>query len=285
MTAPAVVAALALAAAPETAVALEMSVDAPVGLRAAAEHVRAFDASRLERSLAAAGLRMPRDIHVTLVDEDDPAARATPRWIVGRAWGDRDIEIFPARVSVYPYDSVESVLRHEIVHLALDRQAGDGALPRWFHEGVAQAIGSDWGVVDQWQLFRAEAREPTVAGIAALFESDRQPETADAYRLATALVDDVRRRHGAAVPGAIAARVAAGMPFSRAFAAQTGETVDEAAARAWGAHRRVSRWVAVASSGETLWAGIVLLSVLALAARLRHRARLRRSWDELDGEG
>ena len=67
-----------------------------------------------------------------------------PDWIAGLAFGDRDI--FPVRVLSYPYDSIESVVRHEVVHLALNARAGRGELPRWFHEGVATSVdagGSD----------------------------------------------------------------------------------------------------------------------------------------------
>jgi len=259
-------------------------VDAPSALVDAADRVRAFDEARLDRALAAAGLEMPPHIRVSLVGEDDPRAAGVPRWVAGRAWGDRDIEIFPSRVSVYPYDSIESVLRHEIVHLALDRRAAGRRLPRWFHEGVAEAIGSERGFVDRWQFLRAVAQAPTLAGVAEQFESGREGQTADAYRLAVALVDDIRRRHGAGAPGAIAGRVAEGVPFERAFLVETGETVEAAATRAWDVYRRASQWLAVLSSGQVLWTAILLLAFAALGVRLRRRARLRRVWDELDGE-
>jgi hypothetical protein len=236
---------------------------------------------------------MPADIHVVLVPEDDPRARAEPHWIVGRAFsprpgsepGDPDIEIFPARIAGYPYDSLESVLRHEIVHLALDARAGNGFLPRWFHEGVAEAIGSERGLLDEWQLLRATFSAPTMHDVAAQFESDEEHQTADAYRLAVALVDDVRRRHGADAPGRIAGRVAAGLPFDRAFLAETGETVEAAAARAWGVYSRASQWLAVLTSDQALWTFILLLGFVAVAVQLRRRARQRRIWDEMDGPG
>ncbi len=274
---------LALVVAIAAAAPPAIDVQAPPALAGAADVLRGFDAARLERALVSAGLEMPPGVQVTLVPEDDPRAEALPRWIVGRAWGDREIEIFPARASVYPYDSLESVLRHEIVHLALDRRAGGRPLPRWFHEGVAEAVGSERGLLEQWQLVRAMATAPTLADVAARFDSDRELETADAYRLAAALVDDVRRRHGAGAPGAIAARVAGGMPFEGAFIAETGETVEQAAAQAWAVYRRASQWLALLSSGQVLWTAILLLAFVAMAVRLHRRAELRRRWDDLDG--
>jgi hypothetical protein len=261
-----------------------LAVLSPPALAGAAARLRAFDTTRIIRVLAAAGLDMPEGVRVALVPEDDPRAERVPRWTVGRAWGDADIEIFPARVSGYPSDSLESVLGHEIVHLALDRRAGGRVLPRWFHEGVAEALGSDRGLSGRWQLLRAAAVQPTLARVAARLSSGREAETADAYRLAAALIDDLRRRHGDAVLGAIAAGVASGRPFDRAFVEATGETADGAAARAWSVYRQASQWLAVLSSGPFLWAAILLLACVALGVRLHRRALLRRRWAELDGE-
>ena len=51
----------------------------------------------------------------------------------------RTIVVFPARAGAYPYDSLESVVWHEVVHLALSAPAGNQS-PRWFHEGVAMSV-------------------------------------------------------------------------------------------------------------------------------------------------
>lgn len=79
--------------------------------------VRHVDRHQLAGALARAGLSIPPQIHVTLIPEHDPRARATPIWIVGH-----DIAIFPERIgsspASYPYDSLESVVWHEVVHRA-----------------------------------------------------------------------------------------------------------------------------------------------------------------------
>ena len=46
----------------------------------------------------------------------------------------------------------------------------------------------------------------TAQDVGELFESDSQPGTSLAYRLAAALVEDLRQRKGADLPGRIAAR-------------------------------------------------------------------------------
>ena len=232
----------------------ELTVDAPRSLEAAAQRVRDVDRAALSRSLALAGLAMPRPIVITLVARDDPRATSTPSWVVGLAAGTSDIRIFPDRTGAYPHDSLETVVRHEIVHLALNTRAGGRPLPRWFHEGVAVTIESGWDARDEMRLLLTALDPPSLADISRLFASDAYADTTQAYLLAAALADDVRERHGSDVPGRIAERVAAGLPFDAAFRAVTGETVEDAAARAWRGYRQVSRWVPVATSSS--WFGM-----------------------------
>jgi hypothetical protein len=93
-------------------------------------------------------------------------------------------------------------------------------------------------------------------------------------------MSDLRQRHGAAVPGAIADRVARGADFAEAFALETGETPDQAAARAWQVYRRWTSWIPVVTSTSALWIGILLLTVVAFLTTLRKRWRRRRQWDQ-----
>jgi hypothetical protein len=261
---------------------LELTVEAPPALAGIARRVGAIDLPGVERALMLAGLEPPARVRLRLIPEDAPAARQTPGWIVGQAFGDQQIVIFPARIASYPYDSLESVVRHEIVHLALSSRAGGGAMPRWFHEGVAEAVGSGWGFTGQLRLLWATAQSPALTEVTALFDSDAQPGTARAYLLSVALVDDIRRRHGLDVPGAIATRVGQGVPFERAFELETGESVTAATAHAWASYQGLSSWLPLFTSVQVVWAGILALAFAALVVRLRRRAEQRRRWDEWD---
>ena len=260
--------------------ALSLVIDAPPSLAPAAARIRAIDQQRLGDSLARAGLEIPADIHVTLVDEGDPRARDAPRWIVAQAFGTRNILIFPARATGYPYDSLESVMQHEVVHLALNARAGGRPLPRWFHEGVATSVESGWGVTDQIRLLVASLRNPEIGDVSRLFQSDARSETTLAYLLVAVLLDDLRERHGATLPGRVAAHVSRGLAFERAFVLETGETPDAAAMRAWVAYRRWTNWLPTLTSGSALWGFTLLLACLAFIAVRRRRAQRRRVWDE-----
>lgn len=267
-----------------TARDLQIDIDAPRRLSSAAERLRTADYSQLARSLDAAGLQLPSRIRLTLVANDDERVARIPRWVVGLASGTEDVVVFPERVGPYPYDSLESVMRHEIVHLALNARAGGRALPRWFHEGTAVTLESGWSTRDELRLLLAALDPPSLADIGRLFTSDAYPDTTQAYLLSGALVDEIRRRHGPDVIGRIAGGIADGQPFDAAFEAATGETVDAAAERAWRGHRRLSRWVPVLTSPSAAWTLILFLAGIAFVVRLRKVRELRRRWDEEEEE-
>ena len=268
---------------PSAVRAAELTIDAPPPLAAAAERIKAMDLAGLQADLRRAGLELPDRITVALIPNDDPRARPYS-WIVGFAAGSSDIVIFPERVLPYPYDSLESVFRHEVTHLALDARAGGKDLPRWFHEGVATSVDRGWGMEARLRLLLEMASNPGTADLARLFASRAEPEAALAYGLSTALVADVRRRHGATVPGAIAARVAGGASFAAAFASETGETPDLAASRAWSVYARWTNWVPALTSGSAVWTLILTLAGAAWIARHRARMRRRKQWAEDENE-
>ncbi len=263
-----------------TAAGQELIVTASPSLAPVAARLRSIDRSSLASALASAGLEVPPLVRVSLIGEEDPRAARTPQWVVGLARGTEDVVLFPARVGSYPYESLESVLRHEVVHLALEAQADGRPLPRWFHEGVAVSVETGWNVGGDLRLLLRAAEDPGLADLARLFASDMRFESADAYRLAAALVTDMRERGGAAAPGAVAAHVGRGVGFTQAFAMEVGETPDAAAARVWAGYRRWSAWVPVATSESAVWMFILALAVAAFATRLRKRARQRRQWEE-----
>lgn len=271
---------LALACTFPGAVRADVVVEAPPALAVYAARVRSVDLSALASALEAVGLEAPSRVRATLLTATDPRTAALPRWVVGFAAAPADIVIVPERVLTYPYDSLESVVRHEIAHLALSARAAGRPLPRWFHEGTAVLVDAGWGLTSRLRLLAAMLERPGTARLAALFASDRLAEAEIAYLLSAALVDDMRRRYGPHTPGEIAARVALGAPFDRAFAEVTGNTPDAAAALAWAAYLRWSAWIPALTSPSATWLFILLLAVVAFFVRVRQRARRRQRDNE-----
>lgn len=149
----------------------DIVVSAPSSLSASAARIGRIDRADLAGAFGSAALELPSEIRITLVAEGESSARAIPDRIAALAWGDRDIVIFPGRVLSYPYDSLESVVRHEVTHLALDARAGGAPLPLWFHEGVATSVDSGWKTAARFQLLLAMLARPDTAELTRLFIS------------------------------------------------------------------------------------------------------------------
>ena len=246
---------------------------------AAASRISAIDLDRLAADFERVGLTLPSRIVVTVIDEADPQAHAVPDWIVGLALEPEQIVIFPGRLLSYPYDSIESVFRHEVAHLALSARAGGRKIPRWFHEGLAVSVDAGWGVTGRLRLLLEMTGSPGTAELARLFASETQAASALAYGLSAALVADIQRRHGRGTPGAIAARMAEGVSFARAFQLETDVTPDAAARRAWAGYRHWTMWVSVVTSEAAVWGLILAIAVVAFIATSRRRVRRRQKWD------
>jgi hypothetical protein len=244
--------------------------------------VRAIDLVRLEADLAEHGLEMPPRLEVALLANHDARGRDVPPWVVGLALEPAQIVIFHERVLAYPYDSLESVFRHEVTHLALTARAGGRPLPRWLHEGVAMSVDRGWGATGRLRLLLDMTGNPATADLTRLFASASQPGAAQAYGLSAALVADIERRHGRAAPARIASSVASGVPFPVAFEQETHETPDEAAERAWRGYRRWTMWVSALTGEGTIWGLIVILAIVASIVQARRRSRRRARWDEAE---
>lgn len=247
---------------------------------ALASRIRAIDLTRFGAELGARGLEIPPRLDVTLLSESDDRARSVPPWIVGLAIEPTGIVIFHERVLPYPYESLESVFRHEVTHLALSARAGGQPLPRWLHEGVAMSVDRGWDTRGRLRLLLEMTGNPATGDLTRLFASASQPGTAQAYGLSAALVADIERRHGKAAPARIAGRVALGIPFTTAFEQETGDTPDEAAEGAWRAYRRWTTWVSAITSDASIWGVIVTLAIVASIVQARRRSRRRARWDQ-----
>lgn len=251
-------------------------------------------AGRLRRSLPASlsaamtvtGVdRLDEPIRVYLVGEDSGEAREAPSWSSAYAVGPAGvIVILPDRVPSYPYDSLESVLAHELTHVLAARRAGGQPLPRWFEEGLAMAAGRPWGVEDRARLVMAMLGTETVtrAQLDALFTRDAA-SARRAYVLSAALVRAMLTEWGPRVAADVLELVGRGMPFPDAFQRVTAVDLDRFEAAFWGDQRWWNRWVPILTSSTILWAAITLLLLYAYHRRRRQVLAIQRRW-RLEGD-
>lgn len=272
---------------PRESVTLRLEIEAPDTLMPAARRLNAINAQRLSHVYEFTGSPpLASPIRVVLAAEDSPFARPAPDWASGYAVGQENlIVIFPARVLSYPYDSLEEVLVHEVVHILVAHAAQGRPVPRWFDEGLATTAADDWGVEDRMRLLWATLAQPHVslAQIDLLFRQDAA-SARRAYVLAGAFVQDLLKTYGRQVPRRILTGVRDGIPFPEAFARVTMVTLEGAEASFWRRETRWTRWIPVLTSSAVLWAGITMLVFYAYRRQRKRAALIRRRWEHEEDE-
>lgn len=94
--------------------------------------------SQVERSMA---VDLDDTMDIYFLDHAGRVAQATgmPRWVAGVAHSSSG-EIMIARHGPDgARTNLEALLKHELAHVALHRATGGAEVPRWFHEGMAEA--------------------------------------------------------------------------------------------------------------------------------------------------
>ena len=260
-----------------------LRVRAPATLAAAATRLELTPTAPLETAMTLAGLREPGPpIDVILSPEDSTLARATAPWISGFAdAGQSRVVLFPARVGVFPAQSIETLLQHEVAHVLFSRAAGGHPVPRWFNEGLALAAERPIGLSDPPRLAWTLVRHGKLSlfALEQLF-GDGRAANQRAYAVAGALVQDLLRIHGDDSAARVLALIGEGREFEDAFSAATGEPLAAAVDRFWRRQHLWRRWVPFLTGPAFLWSVITLLALFAIAAHRRRRAAQRRAWDE-----
>lgn len=91
------------------------------------------------------GQDLSDDLTVHFVTHAGQVAAATgmPKWVSGVANGARGEIAISYHNPDGSRSELASLLRHEMAHVALRRAVKGAALPRWFHEGVADGLGAE----------------------------------------------------------------------------------------------------------------------------------------------
>ena len=281
----AVLAALSAAAAepePPPQALPELAIEAPPELRRYLARLDHLDRGRLAGAMELAGLDEPGPpIRVVLAPEGSTLARRVPPWVAGYAMGEiGTVVVFPSRAAVYPYDSLEELLQHEVAHVLVDRAAGGGYVPRWLHEGIAMTAGGAWGLEDSGRFGLSVARQGEVplSRLPDLFAGGGAA-AARAYAVSGGFVRFLLRRHGRQVTGEILSGVAAGVPFEDAFRRAAGESLTAAAEAFWRRQTFWHRWLPLVTSSTVRWIAVTALALWAIRRRRQRDAERFAQWE------
>ncbi len=256
--------------------------EAPVELSGYLPRLESAEEKVLAGALARTGLESPGGpIRILLAANDSPLATRAPGWVSGYAYGELGIVVLLVeRVPTYPTGSLQEVLRHEVAHVLIERAAGGGEVPRWFHEGLAMAADGRWGLSDagRFAVALVRIRKLTLPQLDAAF-GGTAPEVASAYALAGAFVRQLEGRFGSQLAPLIFAGMRDGETFSEAFLRLTG--VSEAAAQRTFFRSQGSwmRWLPFLTSYEFLWFAMALLALAAIWRRRSRNREIEQMWD------
>ena len=171
---------------------------------------------------------------------------------------------------------LRAVYRHEVAHVLLHAATG-GNVPRWFHEGYAQAMSGTWNWNDGWRLHFVLLRR----GQSVLGDLDRglrgDMETRTAYLLSYTAVATLHEMAGDRGLSALFAELRGGRSFEAALRSVYGLTGSEFERR-W--RRQVLDrygWLYLFSRTGLIWLVVAgLVFVLGISRVRRDRERLER---------
>jgi MYXO-CTERM domain-containing protein len=277
-----------LSARPAAAQSPVLVVEAPPPLAAVSARLEGFDRAPLGQIARLVGLQAPGPpIRVVLADSHGEWARLVPPWAAGFAVGeDSLIVLFPARSPMYPHDTLEDVLRHEVTHVLISRAARGLPVPRWFHEGVAVAVERPWAIEDRTRLASTLIFGPRLdlRAIDALFDGGEGAQSR-AYSLSAAVVRHLMSEHGADAPARVLHEVARGRTFDLALASVTAQALPRFEEAFWDSQRTWTTWVPLIASSTVLWLGVIGLAAFAVRRRRRRSAKLRQRWSDEERAG
>jgi hypothetical protein len=224
-------------------------------------------------------LRRGADVTVFLAPDetrfDSLTGGRAPEWGAGVAFPQRDIIVLPGYVSRRTgTHTLPQILRHELAHVALQRQLGDALVPRWFTEGYSTWTAGQFDTGSGWQLRLALAtdRAPPLDSLTLdwpLMVTDARL----AYLLSASAVAYLYSLGAAETFERFLAVWAESADFERALR-EVYVLASPQFERLWRAHvKRRYGWVQVIAQTAFIW---TLLTLLVLALFIVRRRRDRR---------
>lgn len=261
----------------------------PDDLRYASRVLSIYEA-RAEAIASSMGLRTLAPLRAIVASSNaefsELTDRGVPDWGVGCALPERGLIVLKSpRIVSYPLQ-MEAVVEHEMAHVAAGKVLRGIAVPRWFHEGVAQAVAGEWRMEESGSLAARAAVTglPSLGSLAERFPPGKE-EAALAYALSFRAVRFLMDESETRTAGELVRAVAEARDFSAALENLTGTGDAGFQARF---ERFLSRQLSrslIMRDGRLLFSAAAVLALVAIAVRLRRRRMRMRQWDSEGGAG
>jgi hypothetical protein len=230
-------------------------------------------------------------LQVTFVEHAGRVAEASgmPHWAAGVAHPPSGEIIIARHGPDGAPTNLEELLRHEMAHVVLYRavggaEGGGEALPRWFHEGVAESFNGTLSF-GRAQTLAAAVFGPGVPDLerleASFHESDG-PQVAVAYAASRDLVEFLRAYDASGMRlRQVLTELGQGHRFEVAFIRAYGRSLPELVAQWRSGLPGRFMWYPLAASGGLPF---ILVAPLVAIAWIRRRRKLRRGYERLEHE-
>ena len=203
----------------------------------------------------------------------------TPDWADGTAWPHRGwIFLRAPRLRGHTTESLEQVLKHELVHVLLGRAFGARPVPRWLQEGLAQLKSGEYTA----ETTRTLAMGTLGDNLLSLHELSRSfPKNALRAQLAYAQSADfvayIQNVYGKQALNTLVHELARGETFSSSIRIATGDVVDDIDL-AWRSRLQESPFQFAPLMEEGVWwaLGALLVPIAWFAVRRRNRKKIER---------
>ncbi len=234
---------------------------------------------------ASMGLSTLSPLRVVIASTDSEFSQLTyhgaPDWGVGCAMMGRGLVVLKSpRIVDYPLQ-MESVVEHELAHIAAGKVLRGIDVPRWFDEGIAQAVAGEWRM-GQASGLAAAAKSgtlPPLSSLDASFPSGREA-AAQAYAMSFQAVRFLMNAASVREPGGLVRAVADAGDFDSAVAGLTGMTpADFERSFAEFISRRFT-WGTLLNDGRVLFTLAAVFFVVAFGVRLKRSRAKMREWAE-----
>ncbi len=232
-------------------------------------------------------LPLTSTIHVYVVDDDRRFRQlqptAAPSWADAVAYPSQNLILLRSpSLRGTATTPLETVLRHELVHVLLGRAFAPNRPPTWLQEGLAQLHAGEIGPSTTAILAEglATGRLSTLDGLAAGFPDD--PVRARiAYAQSASFLQFIEQTYGTDALAVLVREMARGSTFEGALHLATGDFLPTIEQR-W--RRRLAGsglgWTVLGNPDLWLGAGALLLVVGGFARRRRFHRRLREMEEE-----
>ncbi len=222
------------------------------------------------------GDSLPYKPKVYLVDEVDEFQRLLggkiPDWGAALAYPARGIIAVKSPDRFNLGKSLAQLLTHEYSHLLLARRTGFHQAPRWFDEGLAQRVSTEWSWVDNLSMSQAAifGQYIPLAEIE-LMNRFNQDKVAVAYAQSQVAVNYFFDAYGPAAVSEFLDAIRDGALYDEAFLQTTGSSYadfEREFQTYWS-----GRFNLVTLLADMLWLWIFLALVVIVGAFLRYRKR------------